>query len=257
MTLKIGLATLKSPRRILKTRPRHGAVHGDAAGRGTPNVARIDPATYHVKGVDPDSSMAAFDTQAARVGSVYVSESAALIPSGWYEIMEPVGVESPGGSVTRRPWTLLLQTQPAPFVTRQAENENVAGTDTPDSGADGGTKVVYTPTTSDVLVLDPRNVAGAEPVNLPAGTYRVVARVQSRTTSTQKYRFKTTKTDGTVITTGSQVTASAPDAWQTLDLGLFTIADADAGANWFTLWVQGVAAQLNDVWIDRIRIVMQ
>jgi len=257
VSLHIGRATLNTPLEVRPTIPRRAQSYVDAMGRGIPFVDEIHQELYRTRGRDTPANLTTLEVEGGRVGSVYVYDDATTIPSGWYEVMEALDYTEPGGAPQLRKWSMGLQAQTYPFVTRQAENENVAGSVVADNTADGGQKVVYTPTTSDVKVLDPRNKAGAERVNLPAGTYSITARVQSTTTFDQLYRCKVTDGTGAVLTTGAQVAATAAGAWQIVNLGTFTIADANAGANWFEIWVQGIAGHLNDVWLDRIRLVRQ
>ncbi len=126
-----------------------------------------------------------------------------------------------------------------------------------DESCTDGYKFVYTPTTSEVVVLDPRNLAGAEPLNLPGWRYRAVLRWRPLVTNSQLVRFKVLDLDGTVKVTGSQKTAAAANVWEETKLGDFTVtpnAQWDA-KNWYSLGVQGVTGQLNNVEIDRLAFV--
>lgn len=201
------------------------------------------------------TTMDAVDLEAQRQGAVYCTDDSAVpaIPAGYYAV-EAFTYERPRGAPRRRTWHLQLTVVTSPLIVRQAESENVTGADTADATADEASKTVYTPTTGEVLVVDPRNVAGAEALNLPLGTYRVIARVYQVTNSSAKWRLKTTKLNGTVITSGAQVAIGVAGAWTDLDLGTFTITATDAGANWYEIHIQGTAAQLGDTWTDRIII---
>lgn len=260
MTLKVGRVSLTTPTSVPYTK--RNTVDDGRSPSGMPSPARVGSGVhaYRLDGRETGSSgqttMDSLVTEGDRFGSVYVTEdsSPAVIAAGYYAI-EGVSYSKDPGAPKRRKWSLNLTQTPMPLVCRQAENDNVTGADTADSTADEALKTVYTPTTSEVLVLDPRNVAGAEALNLPAGSWRIIARVYQVTNNDAKFRFKTTKLDGTVLVTGSQVAIGAAGAWTDLDLGTFAVAQADDKANWYTLGVQGVAAHLGDTWIDRLYLL--
>lgn len=259
MTLKVGRASLTTPRDINTVR--RNTIDEGALAHGLSNPALVANGSRGfimnglADGTDSQANMDAADLEAARLGAVYLVDDSAVpaLPAGYYAI-EDFNYDRPRGAPRRRVWRLQVTTVQLPLVVRQGESDNVAGADTADSTADEALKVVYTPTTSEVLVLDPRNVAGAEALNLPAGTYKVIARVYQVTNTSAKFRFTTTQTDGTTITAGAQVAIGAAGAWTDLDLGSFTISSTYAGANWYKLEVQGVAAELGDTWIDRLII---
>lgn len=252
MTFKVGRMTLSTPQDVP-----FDSHEEDEAGVAGPFRAR----GYVLRGLEDGASaqatMLVLEKESLRWGDVWVEESNSLIPSGHYRILPGgAGYEKPRGAPRRRPWTLTLKHRPQPVICRQAEDDNVTGADTDDVTAEEASKVIYTASAGETDVLKPKDVAGAEAFNLPAGTWKILARVQSRTTVTQKFRLKTTKLDGTSIADGAQVTVGAgnADAWVDIDLGSFTIAAADHLANWFKLTVQA-NGDLNDVWIDRIKVV--
>lgn len=257
-TLKVGRLSLSTPLNL------NHVVRRDVERRRTPtgvylaqNVG-VNPEEIELRGREQGTSaqttMDSYIRECKRRGAVYCSESSStpLLTEGYYQL-EPGPYEQPGGRPKGRPWEFVLVKDDQPLVARQAEDDEVAGTATADVTAEEGSKVVYTPTTSEVLVLDPRNVSGAEKVNLPAGDYRVVARVQAKTTVTVKLRAKFTNTSGTAIATGSQVTVGSGnnDIWYELDLGTLTIPAANDKANWYEVHVQD-PTNVNDVWIDRV-----
>lgn len=257
MSLRLGRVLLRSPHDVESVQPKTFDPGRLATGEARPALTGIDGKGWMLTGSESGSTAAALadaaDQENNRFGAMFVQDTGSAVPTGYYYI--DFKHRKPRGAPTLRRWDLLLVSAPAPLVYRKAYSDNVAGADTADSSIKEGYKVVYTPTTSEVLVLDPRNVAGAEPLNLPAGSYKVIARAYQATNSSAKLRLTTTKLDGTTITAGSQVAVGAAGAWKLLNLGTFTITATDAGANWFTLKVQGVASELGDVWIDRVQFV--
>jgi hypothetical protein len=152
-----------------------------------------------------------------------------------------------------RRWEVTLISKHFPRILRPAHSDNVAGVDTADLDVLNGEKkkVVYTPTTAEVVVLQPRTVAGAEKFNLPAATWRLLAYVQALTTTSQKFRGAITNLAGADLAgcTGTQKTVAAAGSWTLLNLGDFPIPAASDKANWPELRVQGVTSELNDVWV--------
>lgn len=248
MTLRIGRATLSAPQAV--PYDRRGAAGAGVAGP-------LHEKGFRVAGLERGSasqtSMDSLEKEALRLGDVWCQDSDAAIPSGHYRIEDAAYVK-PSGSPKARTWDFTLVKKDRPVIHRQAEDDNVAGADTADATCEEATKVVYTATAGEVDVLKPLDVAGYESLNLPAGEWKFIARVQSRTTATQKFRVKVVAIDGTVLSTGSQATAGVADAWVEVDLGSFTVADADSGANAYKLTVQA-NGDLNDVWIDRVKVV--
>jgi hypothetical protein len=249
MALKVGRVTLSDPLGITfkrRTAERPG-VGGPFYEKGFVVRGREASATAQ-------TTMDSLELESFRYGHVYVADDNSNIPTGWYRL-EDVDYEKPSGKPKLRPWALSIIKKELPIVQRQAQNDNVAGADTADVDADEDLKVVYTPTTSDVVVLRPRTVSGAEAVNLPSETYKAVMRVRSTGGFTsQKYRWRLTNTGGTVLATGSQRTASVSDAWTEVDLGALTVPSANDKANWYEVLVQGVTGELGAVWLDRLRI---
>lgn len=248
MTLKVGRLSLSAPRSI--PFDRHGAEFAGVAG---PLYEKGFMFRGFEQGSLAQGLMDSLEKESLRKGDLYITDTDGNIPSGYYHL-EDAGYDKPGGMPMGRHWSLSVLRRDRPYIIRQAEDDNVDGTDTQDTGAEEAVKVVYTATAGEVDVLKPRDVAGGEAFNLPSGDYRFIARVQSRTTVSQKFRVKTTALDGTVLTTGTQVTAPVADAWVDLDLGTFNIPDANHESNWYKLTVQA-NADLNPVWLDRLRVV--
>lgn len=250
MTLKLGRCSLSTPQDVPFDRrgARDQGIAGPFYEKG-----------YQLRGIEAGSGaqalMDALEKEGQRFGDVYVAETNSLVPSGYYRV-EDVHYEKPRGAPRYRPWTATISKRERPLVVRQAEDDNVDGADTADVTAEEALKVVYTAAAGEVDVLKPKDVVGAEAFNLPAGDWKFIARVQSRTTVTQKFRIKTTQLDGTALVNGAQVTVGAgnADAWVDVDLGTITVAAADDKANFYKLTVQA-NADLNDVWIDRLRVV--
>lgn len=251
MSLAIGRCTLTTPQDVdYQTR-----------NPGEPGIAGpFTEDAYALRGREAGAgaaaAMVALALEARRFEAVYCSESNAIFPSGYYRVDQGAGYRVPRGAPTRKPWNFALVRKERPVIVRHAYSDNVAGADTADVDADEALKTVYTAAAGEVLVVDPRNVAGAEPLNLPAGDWKLLARVQSRTTVTQKFRAKLTDLAGAAIATGAQVTVGAGNqsAWTLLDLGTLMVPTANDKANWLTLSVQA-NVDLNDVWIDYIRLV--
>jgi hypothetical protein len=101
--------------------------------------------------------------------AVYAEDADSIIEAGYYRIAA-FGYERAGGSPQMRRWEVTLISKHFPRILRPAHSDNVAGVDTADLDVLNGEKkkVVYTPTTAEVVVLQPRTVAGAEKFNLPA-----------------------------------------------------------------------------------------
>lgn len=124
------------------------------------------------------------------------------------------------------------------YINLEAEDNNAAGTDTSDDACSNYEKVVYTPTGSDVLVLD------TAALGLSAGEYSFYLRCRSLTTYTAQFKG-VTPTD-----TGSYNSNTAEDEWQIIDLGTFTIA---ATTDDFKVYVKD-GTNTNNVEIDYMLI---
>lgn len=257
MSLKVGRVTLRTPDSVDPSVPRSIATESTPTGtiRGSFVAAGLDEyrITGKNQGTGAQAIMDALVKEGKRRGSMYCEDSDTLIPAGYYELRAPE-YRKPPGRPKVRPWSLELEATDEPWITRQAEDDNVAGADTADPDADEGSKVVYTATAVETAVLQARTAANAEKVNLPAGSWRFIARVQARTTTTQRFRARTTDLAGATLVSGAQVTVTAADTWTDLDLGTITVAAANDKANWVELLIQA-NVDLNDVWIDRLYIL--
>lgn len=251
MSLRVGRVTLSDPLNVPYRRS--DADDESIAGPYREKMFVLDGRN---QGSTAQATMDLLERESLRVGAMWCESDNADFPSGQY-LLEDADYEKPSGRPEGRPWNVTIRKKDRFYVTRQAEDDNVAGLDTADLDADEASKIVYTPTTSEVLILDPRNVAGAEKLNLPAGSWKLIARVYAVTNVSQKFRWKVTATDGTVLATGAQVAVGVGnnDAWMELDLGNLTVPNANDKANWFELHVQGVAAELGNVWLDYVRLV--
>lgn len=242
--MKVGRVTLRTPNDVESMDSVPMEDERNALGESHPVDTGRDAQAWRVTCTESDASAnATVESLLKEKGrDLYVDDSTdALLASGYYKFKPGASlVRKMRGAPTRREFDFVLTEQDWPEIVREAEDDNVAGTDTTDKDRSNKKVVRYTPTAVEVLVLDPRNVAGAEKVNLPQGTHRIQALVKGKTTT--RLRVKTTKTDGTQITNGSQVSPAANDAWGVVTLGDFTIAAADAGANWYELRVDDPTA---------------
>lgn len=262
MVLTIGRATLAGPNEIRRIRRRSKSMVEGAQGLSYPSTTTRTTKEYSLRGRDQGTSVDAnqgidradkLEREGGRWGSVYVTDTFTQVPEGYYELGD-VEVENPSGRPKGRRWTFTLSQQPIPNIARQAEDDNIAGADTADVDAEEESKVAYTPTVSEVVVLQPRIVAGAEKLNLPKGSWRLVARVYANTTTTVKFRGRLTNIAGATIDDGAQLGPTIVNGWQEVDLGVFTVVSADHKANWYEVLVQD-PTNTNPVWIDRIYIV--
>jgi len=202
------------------------------------------------------AAMDALAKEGLRFGDVYCSSDDALFAAGYYRFQSPPRFEMPGGAPKRRPWAADIQAISAPVVTRQAEDDAVAGTIGDDVEADEERRVSYVPTTDLTDVLRPRSVVDAEPLDLPHGTYRFVARVKATVTATAAFVGILDDADGDALVTGSEVEVGAgnEDQWVEVDLGAFTVPAAHHGANWYRVQIRD-PTNTNPVLVDRIRLV--
>lgn len=93
-------------------------------------------------------------------------------------------------------------------------------------------------------------------LDLPAGSWKIMARVNSRTTFTQQVRSRLLDKNGANIDLESGVAATAADEWQYLvSKAGFAIPTANVGENFLILEANAVVGQLNDVWFDLAEIV--
>jgi len=258
MTLKVGRVSLKDYAKLARPVPRRVDRDMDLLGFATARTGEYGLREFDVQGLESgapatiDATMDALVKEGQRYGAVYVVDDYAKIPEGWYELEDVDVGDVRSGSY--REWQFGLVPAAPPFVVRQAEDDNVAGSDTAELDADEAKKVAYTCTASNVLVLDPRNVAGAEKFNLPYGDWRVKARAYPVSTATVKLQAKLTDLTGAAIATGSQVVVTPADAWKEVDLGKLTVPKANDKANWYEVYVQD-PTNVNAVWIDRVRFI--
>lgn len=257
MTMKVGRVSLRTAERVRPMRRNAMDEGRNAAGSSNPAKTGTGPRGYAIRGSEQgttsQSLVDALDKEAARPGSVYVTDDNTVtpIPAGYY-VMADFNPEYPGGAPRVRPYDFTLWESPMPFVCRQAESDNVAGADVADYTADEGYHVAYTPTTAEVVVLQPGQVAGAEALNLPAGSYKVIARVYQVTNSSAKLRWGLRDGADVQIIEGAQVAVGAADQWVDVDLGTLTVTQTYDRSNWYHVKVQGVAGELGDVRIDRL-----
>lgn len=192
-----------------------------------------------------------------RMGALYCTDADTLFPAGYYRLKGNGSGEKPSGSPRTRPWDVQLLSTPRPrLVTRQAEDDNVAGVDTADTSgdADEDSKVDYTTTNAYAAVLQPRTAAGAEAVNLPQGTWRVVLRAYALTTATAQARWILESSGGSVLATGADITLGTAGGWKDYDLGTLAVPAANHKANWYRVEVKDVTNPASHVYLDRIRL---
>jgi hypothetical protein len=248
MATRIGRVSLRTPNRIGYRRlpAESPSVNGPWWEHGYALDGRSLGATAQ-------TVMDALEQEGRRYGAVYVEDDDSLIPAGYYRL-ETDDYEKPPGAPNKRPWTVLLRRKTRHPVTRQAEDDNVAGADAADLDADEGKRVDYPPGAAFVAVLDPRNVVGAEKVNLPTGKWGAILRCYAVSTVTVEVRWKLHASDGALLATGSTKTLGAADTWTELDLGDLTIPSANDGANWYSVEVRD-PTNANDLRLDRLCIV--
>lgn len=254
MTITIGRGTLNTPT-------------GEALGSG-PAVVRqtltsgLD-SQYALQGNERGTSgtptlaqdrMNVLEKDLLRAGALYCTSSDSLFPSGYYVVTG--GYSKDRGRPRVRKWRLRLRKALLPIVARQAEDDNISGVDTDESllrAAEEGFSVVYTATTTETAVLRPRSVGGAEALNLPAGTYRMSVRFTTAPSVSILVRGRLTDLAGTTISPdGAQV---APDGTQlVVDLGLFTVPQANTAANWYELLLDRTSST-ESVRIDSVQLV--
>lgn len=251
MTLTLGRVTLSAPLGV----PFKAAGAEVGSVGGTTSVRGFSVEGREV-GTTAQTTMAAYEKETKRIGHLYASDTGAAVPSGYYRLVAGASYEKPGGRPNVRPWSFDLVETDAPTITRQAEDDDVAGTVTADvSGdVDEDAYVAYTPTTSFVSVLDPDTVAGAEPVNLPTGDWKIVARVYCASTITAVVRARTKDLASAVLVTGADKSVATANQWTELVLGTFTVATANDKANWYEIQVKD-PTNTNSVRLDRVRIV--
>lgn len=260
MSTKIGRVTLTTPLDISVTARRNNETVAAPTGKMTPGFVSAGGPMYRLEGRQIGSTaqaeLDALMVEARRLGSVYVSDTDSLIPSGWYELGPPE-YQKPGGAPRKRPWTLEVEGTDAPWIVRQAEDDLVAGVDTADTSGDveEDAYVDYTTTGSYADVLRPFSVAGAEAINLPQGTWRMLARMYAVTTATAQARWKTEDDAGATLATGSDITVTPAGAWTDFDMGTLTVAAADHKDNWYSVQVKDVTNPGSHVRIDRVWIL--
>ncbi len=94
-----------------------------------------------------------------------------------------------------------------------------------------------------------------EALNLPTGSWRILARVQPRTTATARVRAVLRDAAGAALVTGAQVTLTPAGAWKDFDLGLFAVPAANHRANYVDILVDD-PTNTNPVWLDRLRLAV-
>lgn len=253
--IRVGRATLRTPMDA-PYRPRQNSVVDGTNALGRPNPARIGTGVeaWHLVGRQTGAAAHAevevMRVERGRDGSVYVVDDSPnpVLLEGYYAV-EHYHYDVPRGSPGVRPWNLELVSTPHPRVLRQAEDDADAGTVESDATAEEGERVTYTPTTSEVIVLSPRLVVDTEAFNLPAGTYRALLRVRQAGFDSALLRVRLVEDDGTVIDAGAQVAVDAADEWVELDMG---VLESVGGESWYDVSVEGVTAELGDVWLDCI-----
>lgn len=260
MTLKLGRLTLSTPMDVQPV-GRNTVDAGHAAtGQGNPCVVAWDADAYMLTGRETgataQATLLAALLERRRFGSVYVLEDSVnpVIPEGYYSI-ESLEATRPRGAPSRIPWNLSLASTPLPQVCRQAHSDNVAGADTLDVTADEGTRVDYVTTGAYAAVLHPYGVAGAEAVNLPAGSWKIMLRAYGVTTATAQVRGKLLSAAAAVLATGSDITITPAGAWTDFDLGTLVVPQANDRANWYSVEVRDVTNPGSTVRLDRLYLL--
>lgn len=241
MSTFIGRATLRPPSRITDVQRRFHASKRTAAGGVRVLPSLQGPREFMVESVETGGSaqtrMDALTKEARRFGAMYCSEDNTGFPSGYYELQGDPEYEKPPGGTGYRPWLLRLVAQDWPVIMRQAEDDLrsdaalVSATVSALSSSEGK-HITIDPTSTPIVVLQPRTVSGAEKVNLPEGTYEGILRCKRLETS-GAFRWRTTNAAGTELVAGSAVTPPSGTDWQDVSLGEIAVAAADAGANWY------------------------
>jgi hypothetical protein len=257
MTMKIGRVSLRTPERVRPVRRNSVEDAKLLTGFSNPAKTGVGARGFMVhgseQGTNAQTLIDALDKEAARIGSIYIIDDSgpAALPAGYYLIAD-FQPEYPSGAPRYRPYDLTLWESPAPVVIRQGEDDNSAGSDIADATADEGFHCAFTPTTADSVLLRPGSFAGTEAFNLPAGNYRCIARVYQVTNNSALFRWSIRDGSDNLITDGAQVAIGAADQWVDLDLGVLAVPQANDRSNWYSLKVQGIAAQLGQVRVDRL-----
>lgn len=94
-------------------------------------------------------------------------------------------------------------------------------------------------------------------LDLPEGSYKIVARAKSLTTFTQKFRARFVDKDGATIGSApAQVTNTVAGQFEVLTLtSSYAIPAANHRANHLIVEVQGIAGQLNAVELDYVEVL--
>jgi hypothetical protein len=222
----------------------------DASAGGRP-MERGYVLTGRVTGLNSGIE-AGVEKESLRMGAVYCAGTG--ITSGYY--FPRFDLKQPRGAPGRRPWTVDLTGTSAPWITRQAENDGIGyGSGILDDAADEGEYIQRTQTgDATVIVMQPRILAGSEPFNLPAGSYRMVARARASVTITSKLFWRLTDLAGATIVSGSEATVFGTSEWEEVNLGILTVPQANSRANWYEVhW--HLSSSTRTLSLDRVRVV--
>jgi len=198
--------------------------------------------------------MDALEKELNRYGSVWLEDDEGKVQPGYVRLEKSPPYVKPGGAPARRPWGVAcVEAQYPSCVARQAENDNTSGTDAADNAMEEGFYVTKSTTAGAPSVfLDPRNVAGAEKFNLPAGRWKCVALARSITVES-KLKWRVLNESGTAVATGAQVNVPVSAVVVEVDLGVLSVPIANHGANWYDLEAEASSGSNRQVHVDRLR----
>ena len=253
MATRIGRVTLTTPLAVPFDRK-----NAEAPGVAGPFYEKGFAISGRETGASAQTTATALEKESQRFHSMWCESDEAAFPSGHYRI-EKDGYEKPGGAPGRRPWQLAIVKKLKPVIVRQGEDDIVAAsgvTSVADPTADEAAYALV-PTSASGLDALKSQTSGAEKLNLPAGQWKTIARVQSKTTVGQQYAWKLFTPADVLIQAGSNVTVGAGnnDVWLEIDLGILTIPNANDQSNYYVVVATMPGGSVNPVWIDRIRFV--